>query len=119
MDSRRRSAGFVGGRSGADPVIATGETDAQYVERLESELDTLRARIDQNEEKIATLEKTAQDSESASEIASQSMEFLTEQLRDLALWITSPSAPRTKHQMGRLLTGLLDGEPWRNGGWKR
>lgn len=95
-----------------------GETAEQYVSRLESELTDALSDLDDMEddarletERLDALRREFQDDV-------EERDFLRDQLTELAQAIRSPSAPRSKQQMARLIAGLLRGEDWRNGAWR-
>lgn len=94
----------------------SGESAAEYVSRLEDELDAAEREI---ESAPAEEHDHCEDQRQELEIDSARHEELRGQLENLSTHIMSPSAPRSRQQMRRLIDGLLRGEDWRHGTWRR
>lgn len=99
-----------------------GETAAQYLERLESELEEARSDLVDLQDDLDNASR--RETERVDKLrkgfsaAERERDFLREQLTDLQLHVASKSAPRRKSQLARLLAGLLRREDWRNGTWR-
>lgn len=95
-----------------------GETTEQHIQRLESELEDALDRLERSEALGETEAARMEKHRRGYETDRRDRDFLRDQLTDLQQQIASPSAPRTRGQMARLLAGLLRGEDWRNGTWR-
>jgi hypothetical protein len=95
-----------------------GETTEDYIKRLESECysahEEARDADRDKERALAERENLQQEHD----VTCERLEFLRAQLADLAINIASPSAPRRKGEMARLLEGLLSNQEWQNGAWR-
>ena len=95
-----------------------GESGADYIKRLESELvyaeEEAKRACHLRDETMASLEAL----QNEHDMAREELDFLREQIADLALNITSPSAPVRKSEMARLLNGLLNRDHWQHGTWR-
>ncbi len=103
--------------------ILAGESPAQYVDRVESELASAVAQLESYEREAesdnATHEMQIDALVSEHRDAETDRDFIREQLTELALQIHGTAAPRSRQQMRRLLEGILRSEDWRNGTWRR
>lgn len=95
-----------------------GESDRDFITRLESELVAAEEEITRaHKERDEASERSANAAAQIEDLSGH-LEFLREQLADLALNIKSPSAPTHRSEMARLLNGLLDGQHWQHCTWR-
>lgn len=95
-----------------------GETPEQHLQRLEGELaDAERALKRANDEAVAIKEER-DNANAALQVAQDALDFLRQEIADLALHFASPSAPKRKSEMARLLQGWLEEQPWQHRTWR-
>lgn len=95
-----------------------GESDADYIRRLESECALAESEAKRANQARDEANEARDNLQDAHDTACADLEFLREQIADLAMNIASPSAPRSKGEMARLLNGLLNGQHWQHCTWR-
>ncbi len=95
-----------------------GETPEQHLERLESELVDAERELKRANDEAVAIKKERDNANAALQEAQDSLDFLRQEIADLALHLGSPSAPKRKSEMARLLQGWLEEQPWQHRTWR-